>query len=70
MRIIQCTLVTAQRCLLQNVINQFMEVFADGRCSFLGNVTVGKDVSLHTMQGLYHAVGVAPCSRLEYLAYM
>ena len=33
-----------------------MEVLADQHCSFLGNVTVGKDVSLHRMQELYHAV--------------
>lgn len=39
-----------------------MEVIADRRCSFLGNVTVGKDVSLATMQEMYHAVKILPCS--------
>lgn len=38
-----------------------MEVIADQRCSFLGNVTVGKDVSLATMQEMYHAVNMVPC---------
>ncbi len=33
-----------------------MEVAADSRCNFLGNVTVGKDVALATLQQLYHAV--------------
>ena len=33
-----------------------MEVAADQRCNFLGNVTVGKDVALATLQQLYHAV--------------
>lgn len=37
-------------------MNQFMEVAADHRCNFLGNVTVGKDVALATLQQLYHAV--------------
>lgn len=63
-------LVSLKQFLLQNVINQFMEVFADRRCNFLGNVTVGKDVSLHTVQGLYHAVGVVSCSYPELLACM
>ncbi|KAL0029968.1 hypothetical protein WJX77_010608 [Trebouxia sp. C0004] len=43
----------------KNVINQFMAVAADHRCNFLGNVTVGKDVSLATLQQLYHAVILA-----------
>ncbi|KAL3138008.1 hypothetical protein ABBQ38_005244 [Trebouxia sp. C0009 RCD-2024] len=43
----------------KNVSKQFMEVIADQRCSFLGNVTVGKDVSLATMQEMYHAVVLA-----------
>lgn len=36
-----------------------MEVAADQRCNFLGNVTVGKDVALATLQQLYHAVVLA-----------
>lgn len=41
---------------LQNVVNQFMQVASDHRCSFLGNVTVGRDVPLATLQQMYHAV--------------
>ena len=41
---------------MQNVIKQFTDTIADPRCSFLGNVTVGKDVSLRSVQELYHAV--------------
>lgn len=43
----------------KNVINQFTEIVADQRCRFLGNVTVGRDVSLQTLQELYHAVVLA-----------
>lgn len=42
-----------------------MEVLADQRCSFLGNVTVGKDVSLERIQQMYHAVDMVPCDTLS-----
>lgn len=44
---------------LQNVINHFTQLAADARCSFLGNVTVGKDVSLVELRSRYDAVVLA-----------
>lgn len=47
---------------MQNVIKQFMEVAADVRCNFFGNVTVGRDVTLATLHQMYHAVSACPMS--------
>jgi len=38
------------------VVNQFSRVAANGRCSFFGNVTLGRDVSLSELREIYHAV--------------
>lgn len=43
----------------KNVINGFKEELKDPRVSFLGNVNVGKDVSLGELRSLYHAVVLA-----------
>ncbi|OMO59599.1 hypothetical protein CCACVL1_24734 [Corchorus capsularis] len=43
----------------KNVINQFSRVAQSGRCSFLGNVTVGSSVSLAELRELYHVVVLA-----------
>lgn len=40
----------------QNVINQFTALGKDPRVNFLGNVTLGKDVSLAELRQLYHGV--------------
>ncbi|KAL6645457.1 hypothetical protein ACP70R_017065 [Stipagrostis hirtigluma subsp. patula] len=40
-------------------VNQFSPVAANGRCSFLGNVTLGKDVSLLELRKIYHVVVIA-----------
>ena len=40
----------------QNVINQFGATLKDERVSFLGNVTVGKDVSLDKLRSMFHGV--------------
>ncbi|KAL6629475.1 hypothetical protein ACP70R_029240 [Stipagrostis hirtigluma subsp. patula] len=41
------------------VVNQFSRVAANGRCSFFGNVTLGKDVSLSELRKTYHVVVLA-----------
>ncbi|PUZ75090.1 hypothetical protein GQ55_1G121100 [Panicum hallii var. hallii] len=41
------------------VVNQFSRVAANGRCSFFGNVTLGRDVSLSELRETYHAVVLA-----------
>jgi hypothetical protein len=40
----------------QIVVNQFSRVAANGRCSFIGNITLGKDVSLSELRNTYHVV--------------
>jgi hypothetical protein len=40
----------------KNVINQFSQTCADPRVAYFGNVSVGADVSLAELRGLYHAV--------------
>jgi hypothetical protein len=40
----------------QIVVNQFSRVAANGRCSFFGNVTLGRDVSLSELRETYQAV--------------
>lgn len=40
----------------QNVINTFTQTAKHSRCSFYGNVNVGKDVSVEELQQAYHAV--------------
>ncbi|XP_064179355.1 NADPH:adrenodoxin oxidoreductase, mitochondrial isoform X4 [Anguilla rostrata] len=41
---------------VKNVINTFTQTAQHERCSFHGNVTVGKDVSVEELQQAYHAV--------------
>ncbi|KAL5670190.1 hypothetical protein ACJX0J_022411, partial [Zea mays] len=41
------------------VVNQFSRVAANGRCSFFGNVTLGRDISLLELGKTYHAVVLA-----------
>lgn len=43
-------------CSLQNVTNTFTQTARSGRCSFYGNVTVGRDVTVPELQQAYHAV--------------
>lgn len=40
----------------QNVINTFTQTAHSDRCSYYGNVTVGKDVTVEELQKAYHAV--------------
>nr|XP_046232586.1 NADPH:adrenodoxin oxidoreductase, mitochondrial isoform X4 [Scatophagus argus] len=41
---------------VKNVINTFTQTAKHSRCSFYGNVNVGKDVSVEELQQAYHAV--------------
>ncbi|CAB1338170.1 unnamed protein product [Coregonus sp. 'balchen'] len=41
---------------VKNVINTFTQTAQHARCSFHGNVTVGKDVTVEELQEAYHAV--------------
>ncbi|GLJ30202.1 hypothetical protein SUGI_0597560 [Cryptomeria japonica] len=41
------------------VINQFSRVGTNERCSYFGNVCLGKDISLSELQKLYHVVVLA-----------
>ncbi|GJM90866.1 hypothetical protein PR202_ga07187 [Eleusine coracana subsp. coracana] len=41
------------------VVNQFSRVAANGRCSFIGNVTLGRDISLSELRDTYHVVVLA-----------
>ncbi|KAE8576833.1 hypothetical protein XENTR_v10004337 [Xenopus tropicalis] len=41
---------------VKNVINTFTQTARSERCTFLGNVTVGRDVTVEELQGAYHAV--------------
>ncbi|XP_058026704.1 NADPH:adrenodoxin oxidoreductase, mitochondrial [Ahaetulla prasina] len=41
---------------VKNVINTFTQTAHSDRCSFSGNVTVGKDVTVEELQKAYHAV--------------
>ncbi|OEL25070.1 NADPH:adrenodoxin oxidoreductase, mitochondrial [Dichanthelium oligosanthes] len=41
------------------VVNQFSRVAANGRCSFFGNVTLGRDISLSELRKTYHVVVLA-----------
>ncbi|XP_069808548.1 NADPH:adrenodoxin oxidoreductase, mitochondrial isoform X2 [Dendropsophus ebraccatus] len=41
---------------VKNVINTFTQTAHSERCNFLGNVTVGRDVTVEELQGAYHAV--------------
>ncbi|KAJ7987855.1 hypothetical protein DPEC_G00330890 [Dallia pectoralis] len=41
---------------VKNVINTFTQTAQHARCSFHGNVSVGKDVSVQELQEAYHAV--------------
>ncbi len=43
----------------QNVINQFTQLAQDGRVGFLGNVRVGRDISLEDLRARYNAVILA-----------
>lgn len=45
--------------LLKVVVNQFSRVGANERCSFFGNVSLGKDISLVDLRKLYHVVVLA-----------
>ncbi|XP_040291645.1 NADPH:adrenodoxin oxidoreductase, mitochondrial isoform X2 [Bufo bufo] len=41
---------------VKNVINTFTQTAKSERCNFLGNVTVGRDVTVEELQEAYHAV--------------
>ncbi|XP_048346315.1 NADPH:adrenodoxin oxidoreductase, mitochondrial isoform X2 [Sphaerodactylus townsendi] len=41
---------------VKNVINTFTQTARSDRCSYYGNVTVGKDISVKELQKAYHAV--------------
>uniref|UniRef100_A0A8D2LBN6 NADPH:adrenodoxin oxidoreductase, mitochondrial n=1 Tax=Varanus komodoensis TaxID=61221 RepID=A0A8D2LBN6_VARKO len=41
---------------VKNVINSFTQTARSGRCTYSGNVTVGKDVTVKELQEAYHAV--------------
>ncbi|XP_061912257.1 NADPH:adrenodoxin oxidoreductase, mitochondrial isoform X1 [Entelurus aequoreus] len=41
---------------VKNVINTFTQTGKNARCSFYGNVNIGKDVSVKELQQAYHAV--------------
>ncbi|XP_014661191.1 NADPH:adrenodoxin oxidoreductase, mitochondrial isoform X3 [Setaria italica] len=41
------------------VVNQFSRVAANGSCSFFGNVTLGRDISLSELRKTYHVVVLA-----------
>lgn len=41
---------------VKNVINTFTQTAQSERCNFLGNVTVGRDVTVEELQKAYHAV--------------
>ncbi|KAJ6660379.1 hypothetical protein lerEdw1_017802 [Lerista edwardsae] len=41
---------------VKNVINTFTQTARSDRCSYYGNVTVGKDVTVKELQKAYHAV--------------
>ncbi|XP_061472085.1 NADPH:adrenodoxin oxidoreductase, mitochondrial isoform X1 [Rhineura floridana] len=41
---------------VKNVINTFTQTARSDRCSFYGNVTVGKDLTVEELQKAYHAV--------------
>nr|XP_057918083.1 NADPH:adrenodoxin oxidoreductase, mitochondrial isoform X2 [Doryrhamphus excisus] len=41
---------------VKNVINTFTQTAKHARCSFYGNVNIGKDVSVQELQQAYHAV--------------
>ncbi|XP_013918132.1 PREDICTED: NADPH:adrenodoxin oxidoreductase, mitochondrial-like [Thamnophis sirtalis] len=41
---------------VKNVINTFTQTAHSDRCSFAGNVTVGRDVTVEELQKAYHAV--------------
>ena len=43
---------------MQNVINQFTQLCQDPRLTFLGNVRVGRDLSLDELRRHYNAVVV------------
>lgn len=42
--------------MFQNVINTFTQTAQHERCSFYGNVNVGKDVTIEELRQAYHAV--------------
>lgn len=41
---------------VKNVIHTFTNIAKSGRLQFIGNVTVGKDLTLHDLRSAYHAV--------------
>ncbi|XP_048467090.1 NADPH:adrenodoxin oxidoreductase, mitochondrial [Rhincodon typus] len=41
---------------VKNVINTFSQTAHHNRCSFYGNVTVGKDISIEELKQAYHAL--------------
>ncbi|XP_066442426.1 NADPH:adrenodoxin oxidoreductase, mitochondrial isoform X2 [Eleutherodactylus coqui] len=41
---------------VKNVINTFTQTARSERCNFLGNVTVGRDVTVEELQRAYHAI--------------
>ena len=43
----------------QNVVHHFTQLACDQRCSFLGNVKVGRDVGIEELRNRYDAVVLA-----------
>lgn len=41
---------------VKNVINTFSNIAKSGQLQFIGNVTVGKDLTLNDLRSAYHAV--------------
>lgn len=50
---------------VKNVITGFTKLLKDGRCSFYGNICVGKDVAIATLQKNYSAVVLAYGAALD-----
>ncbi|GAB1602424.1 NADPH:adrenodoxin oxidoreductase, mitochondrial-like [Argonauta hians] len=50
---------------VKNVINSFTKICSNDRCSFIGNVNVGRDVTIKQLRGAYSAVVLAYGSDAE-----
>lgn len=46
---------------VKNVINTFSKVAENPRVRFIGNLSLGKDVSLHELRNAYNAVVLVSC---------
>ena len=41
---------------LQNVINQFTELAHSGRCTFVGNISIGTQLTVDHLKQYYNAI--------------